>query len=59
MATKIVAQHKEDFGDSWAFRPSPSSSILGTRRFGNLVCYHPQVRGGKHPHVQFLMRRVL
>jgi hypothetical protein len=35
----------------WAFGLFPSSGILETRkqRFGNWICSHPQVRGGKTP----------
>jgi hypothetical protein len=33
----------------WGFKLCPSSGILETRkRFGNWICFRPQVRWGRH-----------
>jgi hypothetical protein len=41
-----------DFQDYWVFGRSPSSGILKnriTRRFGNWICFHHQVKGQERP----------
>jgi hypothetical protein len=31
----------------WVFGLFPSSDVLGTRRFGNWICFRPQVKVGE------------
>jgi hypothetical protein len=42
--------------DYWVFGLSPSPGILKTQirqRFGNWICFRPQVRGGVELHVYY------